>query len=169
MQVLYYFELFGAKIAPHKDNGFRENEGGLTCGMSVDPTLNSQIVGSSVIVYTLGDGMEFGLLEPAKNYRSKTKDHKWTADGTLMLENGSAFVLDPRDDENYMHAAKFPKRKQGAPKGRIRVALVYRWLSCRTSFYGADKKAPRQYAQDVPNACRLFDNDTWLPWKILYE
>ena len=126
-------------------------------------------MGSSVIVYALGDGMEFGLLKPAKDYKSKTKDHKWTADGTLMLENGSAFVLDPRDDENYLHAARFPKRKADAPLPRICVALAFRWLSCRASFYGANEKAPREHAQDVPNACRLFDRGTWLPWKILHE
>jgi hypothetical protein len=169
VQALYYFEMFGAKISPHKDNGIREDSDGLQSRMSTDPELNSQIVGSSVIVYSIGDAMEFGLLKPNVDFRCNQKNHQWTSDGRVTLEDGSAFVLDPADDENFMHAARFEKVSRGVPKDRIRVALVFRWLSCRASFYGADKKAPRQHAQDVPNAIKLFDKGKHLPWECLFK
>jgi hypothetical protein len=169
VQVLHYSEKFDAKMAPHKDNGIREDVNGLQSRMSTDPILNSQIVGSSVITYSIGDAMEFGLLKGDAGYRSSQKNHKWVPEGTVTLEDGSAFVLDPQDDENYMHAAKFKKGGKGTPKDRIRSVLVFRWLSCRASFYGADKKGPRQHAQDVPNASKLFARGKYKPWKFLFK
>jgi hypothetical protein len=41
------------------------------------------------------------------------------------LEDGSAFLLDPHDDKNFMHAAKFKKLGRGAPKDRICSVLVF--------------------------------------------
>jgi hypothetical protein len=164
----YYFEYFDAQIRAQKGNGTGLDASGLQSRMSTDAELNSQIVGCSAILCSIGDSMEFGLLQPEKNFRCNEENHKWVPEGTVTLEDGSAFVLDPKDDENFMHAARFAKVK-GAKKDRVRVAIAFRWLSCRVSFYGADKKAPCQHAQDVPNANHLFAKGTYLPWKFLFK
>jgi hypothetical protein len=132
--------------------------------MSTDKTLNSHIFGTSVIVFSLFDDMDFGLLvpPPGKDYTMSQKEHKWHDDLTIHLDHGSVYVLDPCDDENYMHSAKFPKcpacpsgRKpcgyECSHNSRVRLALVYHWVSKRCPFY-ANMNGPLKDAMHVPNA-----------------
>lgn len=149
-QVLVYASSLKASIRPHKDNGVCEDNGRQT-RTSTDKSLNSHLFGTSVVVLSLGDEMEFGLLTPksGKDFHANQDDHEWNASSTVRVGNHSAYVLHPLDDENYMHSARFPK---GTGNGKVRVAFVFRWLSRRCCFFCEDKKGPRKYAMNVPHA-----------------
>lgn len=149
VQVLLYVSTFGSVIRPHKDNGLRKDDGRQT-RTSTDKDLNSHIFGTSVIVLSLFDTMDFGLLvpKPGLTYHAGQREHIWSDNTTIPLDDQSIFVLDPKDDENFMHSARFPT---GSEPGKIRVALVFRWVSRRCRFY-ADRKGPRRDALYVPDA-----------------
>jgi hypothetical protein len=147
-QLLMYSSSLKAAIRAHKDNGIMMDNGKQT-RIATDKLLNSHMIGTSVIVFSLFDEMEFCLLTP-KNTRDFTAPqdcHEWNPASTVRLGHQSAYVLDPKDDENYMHAARFPL---GTPPGKVRVAFVFRWLSKRCPFY-VDKEGPLQHAFYKPD------------------
>jgi hypothetical protein len=147
-QVLLYTSSLKSLIRPHKDNGIRK-DGGQQIRTSTDKSLNSHIFGTSVIVFSLYDEMEFGLLvpNPPGDYTASQKNHDWSKASTVSLGHRSAYILDPQDDENFMHSARFATR---TPPGKVRVAFVFRWLSKRCPFY-VDKSGPLQYAYVKPD------------------
>jgi hypothetical protein len=148
-QLLLYPSSLGATIRPHKDNGIMTDDGKQT-RIATDKSLNSHIIGTSVIVFSLFDEMEFCLLtpKPPRDYTAPQKEHEWNSASTVSLGHQSAYILDPNDDENYMHAARFPK---GTGPGKVRVAFVFRWLSKRCPFY-VDKEGPLKHAFYKPDA-----------------
>ena len=64
---------------------------------------------------------------------------------TLALEDGTLYILDPRDDENHCHEAWFEDDiiARGAD---VRRAYVFRWLAKQHAFYvdrtGTERHAP---------------------------
>jgi hypothetical protein len=146
-QLLLYPSSLKSAIRPHKDNGITTDDGKQT-RIATDKSLNSHIIGTSVIVFSLFDEMEFCLLtpKPPRDYTAPQREHEWNSAATVRLGHQSAYILDPTDDENCMHAARYPK---GTGPGKVRVAFVFRWLSKRCPFY-VDK--PLQYAFYKPDA-----------------
>ena len=57
--------------------------------------------------------MNFGLLLPENgDYNKLQAKHHWDEmTSTILTDHAFVYVLDPRDDENYMHGAKFEKGK----------------------------------------------------------
>ena len=148
-QLLLYSSSLKAAIRPHKDNGIMTVDGKQS-HIATDKEMNSHIIGTSVIVFSLFDEMEFCLLIPKapRHYTAPQKEHEWNSASTVSLGHQSAYILDPNDDENYMHAARYSK---GTGPGKVRVAFVFRWLSKRCPFY-ADKEGPLQHAFYKPDA-----------------
>jgi hypothetical protein len=148
-QLLLYSSCLKAQIRPHKDNGIMRDSGKQS-RIATDTSLNSHIIGTSVIVFSLFDEMEFCLLTPKgqKGYMASQKDHEWNEKSTVLLQHQSAFVLDPTDDENFMHAARY---RGGTQPGKLRVAFVFRWLSQRSPFY-VNKVGPLEHAFYIPDA-----------------
>jgi len=158
-----YASSLQSAIRPHKDNGVPADDGRQT-RTSTDKSLNSHIIGTSVIVLTLGDDMEFGLLTPKSgmDFNANQQCHEWNENSTVVLKNHSAYVLDPCDDENYMHAARFPNKTDNS---KVQVALVFWWLSRRCNFFCDDKKEPRKNAMNVPCARQLLErNKSGILW-----
>jgi hypothetical protein len=96
--------------------------------------------------------MDFGLLHPKDGYDPFTAgqaEHEWRQETTVRLGPFSVYVLDPHDDENYMHSARFPK---GKDKNQVRLAMVFRWLTTRMPFYTEKKAPPLLYAMCCPDA-----------------
>jgi hypothetical protein len=76
-QLMVYHEAFGGKVGRHRDNGLVQNGKGCRTGNTEDE--NSQIRGSDVISYSVGDAMDFILSRPPEGKKpgnTKKKDYK---------------------------------------------------------------------------------------------
>ena len=113
---------------------------------------------------SIGDTMDYHLVRPdydagqdykfslKKTYRQRTtsnssqkKIEKFRGlTKTIPLAHGSLYIHTAHDDEMYYHSLDFAK--QSTTKNRVRVVLVFRWLSVPTFF--------RQNPQD--NRCNRF-------------
>lgn len=122
-QVLLYSQSLGSRIGAHQDVKKNGKEKG------------SQLSGTSVIVFSLYDEMEFDL-RPVSN-------KKGGPSSTVLLSHQSVHVLNPRDDERFYHSAKFPSKTK---PGSVRVAYVFRWLTDTADFYCGKNDGPRQHA-----------------------
>ena len=161
-QVLVYFGRFNAVINAHKD---------MNPDMAINPNMNSQVIGSSVMVVTLLDSMRVEFCTRRKLPSTKNGRSSYTHDMVDMFdtEDCSVYVQDPNDDLEYFHRAQFlphfwkvegsdGKNKQvrlsKTPKhGRVHVAITYRWLGKRTEFFGKDHgRVSRQNCQVIHNA-----------------
>ena len=145
-QLLAYHTLFGSTINRHRDNGLLV-PGGKHSRLGNSEDENSQIRGSSVLVFSRGAPMTFALSSPpsGKLPWTVTKDEYEIQPAlTLSLEDGTLYVLDPRDDENHCHEAWFESDiiARGA---HVRCAYVFRWLSKQHVFY-VDRKGPESNA-----------------------
>ena len=135
-QLMAYLTVFDSNIGRHRDNGLEPPDGQhCRLGNSVDE--NSQIRGSSVIVYTAGPPMTFALSAPPRGmmpWEAGKLEYEIQTSLTVTLGEGTLYVLDPRDDENYCHEAWFEPCiiARGAD---VRRAYVFRWLSKRRLFY----------------------------------
>ena len=99
--------------------------------------MNSHILGSDVLMVTIGDTMDFHLVRP--NYANQ--DYKFTQRGalknkkgtnpsltkTVPLQHGSLYVHNVHDNEMYYHGLDYVK--EHSKRNRVRVVLVFRWLS----------------------------------------
>jgi hypothetical protein len=153
-QLLLYSSSLKSLIHPHKDNGIPTDNGKQT-RTATDKSLNSHIIGTSVIVFSLFDEMEFGLLtpKPPRDFTAPQAGHEWNPVSTVNVGDKSAYILDPNDDENYMHAVRYA---EGTGPGRVRVAMVFRWLSQRCPFY-IDQVGPLQHALHKPDAVEALE------------
>lgn len=99
--------------------------------------------------------MEFGLLtpKPPRDFTAPQAGHEWNPVSTVNVGDKSAYILDPNDDENYMHAVRYA---EGTGPGRVRVAMVFRWLSQRCPFY-IDQVGPLQHALHKPDAVEALE------------
>ena len=135
-QLMAYLTVFNSSVGRHRDNGVQAPEGKHgRLGNSEDE--NSQIRGSSVLVYTRGPPMTLALSAPPRGkmpWQARKDEYEIEPSLTVSLDEGTLYVLDPRDDENYCHEAWFEQRiiMRGAD---VRRAYVFRWLSKRRLFY----------------------------------
>jgi hypothetical protein len=133
--ILSYFGSFKGKIRPHRDNA---------PNMGIDPTHNSQLLGSSVMVLSLGHPQELQFVEIDKT--SNVVD-------SFTTEHGSVYILRCCDDLQYKHQAKFVHQL----KGKARVCLAYRWLGRRTKAFCMDYTKRRQGLELFTNVHKLLE------------
>mmetsp|Transcript_13141 Transcript_13141/g.19661 ORF Transcript_13141/g.19661 Transcript_13141/m.19661 type:complete len:832 (-) Transcript_13141:86-2581(-) len=148
LQVLVYTKIreggrlvWKQQMTPHKDNGFRNyKETGRNKQYGGNPSQwlnnNSQIEGTDVVTVNVGDEMTYKLIKPNKSqtYMFTQKDAKSNkTDERLLhstaLEDGSILVHSAHDDEFYYHAVDFHEDNETDSYTKVRVALVFRWLS----------------------------------------
>ena len=87
---------------------------------------------------------------------------------TVPLCHGSLYVHTAHDDETYYHGLDFAK--QSVKRNRVRVALVYRWLSVPMLFRQSSSDArENRYSAEDKHAFEKLDNmkksEVW--WKAL--
>ena len=131
VQVLFYCELFRARMNPHRDRDTTKEDAKIP-----------QIAGTDVLVITMGDEMMFKLISP--DY-SKGQDYKFSqtqarensnkSDLTkdILLSDMSIYVHTSDDDALLQHMASFPPNKSGS-RNRIRMALLCRSLGISHMF-----------------------------------
>ena len=145
-QALTHFKKFKSKIKPHKD---------MNPDMAVDTSTNSQITGSSVIVVSLLASQHFEICNKVKTNAGKDK-HVPVC--TFPTEDCSVYILDPEDDLQWCHQARFPA---GCPSNAVRVCLTFRWLAKRMEFLGGDcggHTGNRAHAQAVRAPRTIINN-----------
>ena len=135
-QLMAYLTVFGSCVGRHRDNGLLLPEG-QHCRLGNTEDENSQIRGSSVMVYTAGPPMSFALSTPPVGktpWQAKKVEYEVQPALTVALGEGTLYVLDPRDDENCCHEAWF-EAATIALGADVRRAYVFRWLSKRKLFF----------------------------------
>lgn len=137
-QMLYMASLFGSKVQPHRDNGSRDSTMAQV-GTSTDKSLNSHMIGTSVIVLSRYDTMDFFLSKDKKGIFNRDKSERVC----FPLGDWSVFVLHPHDDEQLYHASRFP---WNTTSSKLRVAMVFRWVTKRCTFYCGNDDGPRTEA-----------------------
>ena len=145
-QLLIYYRLFGSCMGRHRDN-YRHNSmldvwcgdrnlEGLVEGNPMGGDINSQAVGSNVLIYTEGDAdMTFALSFPADGH-SGCKDYVIHPSCCISLGKGTLLVFSPVDDVFFCHEAFFLEDAQGTH----RLAFVFRWLTQVRTFYACNNK-----------------------------
>ena len=66
-QVFVYNSKLNSSMVPHKDNGYKKEDGKLTSNTSGERH-NSHIFGTEVMIVTIGDPMNFYLIPPPSGY-----------------------------------------------------------------------------------------------------
>lgn len=135
-QLLLYYQLFGSRMARHRDNYNTEQMKRVLQGERSMESLdgsshsdtNSQMVGSNVLIYTEGDAdMTFALSFFPAGQANNTKRKNYVIHPTFCtkLGSGTLLVFSPVDDLLFCHEAWF-----GDPaSGTHRIAFVFRWLT----------------------------------------
>jgi hypothetical protein len=152
LQVLHYSSRLHARMRRHKDRHFK---GG------------SQIAGSSVMAFTIGDPMEFGYATCAD-----PTGHGGTGfdEGmSVLLEEGSVNITHSHDDERLFHGTLFPPSHNGK-WGRARTVFVYRWLGDVQVFRCDDADTgPRRFAMvDEGEAQALSKRSIGQKWEAAF-
>jgi hypothetical protein len=131
-QLLIYHSYFAGKMGFHRDVKIPGVDMNNPKGYCQDN--NSQIRGSSVLIYTVGDPMLFSFKKSTAESKG-TKAAKKESDAeknkiiSVSLNDGDLLVLDPRDDETYTHATRFESKNNPNKELHVRMAFVYRWVS----------------------------------------
>jgi len=125
-QVNIYMQIFGGSIGRHRDNG---GVGEGKTGGSPGHVENSQIPGTPVLSFSIGETMRFTLHRPVdlKNpHRTKNSEYK-NFDNSIQLGSRDILIWESVDDETFLHGAKFYKEDMTGYK--TRVVFLFRWLS----------------------------------------
>jgi hypothetical protein len=143
IQQLMYHKVLNKKMGFHRDN-FKNNvmtnlENG-TVPWGDHPTVggsgNSQIHGTSVIVFTRGNcPMKMIFKYPSLN-GSATQEKKWYVTSPsfqMKMDDGWITVLDPVDDMLMLHSVEF--EEDDGNEEHFRIAWVYRYLKVVHDFY----------------------------------
>jgi hypothetical protein len=128
--LLWYFGMFGGKIRPHQDACVR---------MAVDPSHNSQLLGSSVMCISLFSPQEF-ILTPVENNDAPPV-------GLFLTEHASVYILSCQDDAKWKHRCQFPNGKTEKYRQKVRLAIVCRWLGRRTKMFCDDRHDWRRFRE----------------------
>ena len=133
-------------MSPHKDNGIRVGPNLEQKSSAYSRNMNSQIFGTNVITITLEGEMDFSFFTPKKrgDYNAPQKDHERNPHTSRNLSLFSVLVLDPRDDEEYMHGISFSHTQPSRPN-RIRICIVFRWASKRVTYRCEDAPGPNKF------------------------
>ena len=143
IQQLMYHKVLNKKMGFHRDN-FKNNvmtnlENG-TVPWGDHPTVggsgNSQIHGTSVIVFTRGNcPMKMIFKYPSLN-GSATQEKKWYVTSPsfqMKMDDWGFTVLDPVDDMLMLHSVEF--EEDDGNEEHFRIAWVYRYLKVVHDFY----------------------------------
>jgi hypothetical protein len=146
INLLWYFGKFGgtgARINPHQDNGLD----------IIDPSCNSQLLGSSVMTINLFDKQDFVFcaMESKKNGIKELQ--------TFRTEHGSVYILRADDDAKWKHMARFPRKKEeGSYRDSVRLAICCRWLGRRTTMYCDNcRRDDKRYREVFENPNRVIE------------
>ena len=102
--------------------------------MAVDPKINSQIVGSSVIVVSFFAPQEFFFTDRAKTSSSGKKPKTiWS----FLTDHCSIYIMDPEDDSKHYHSTRFTKNCI-SKEHSCRICFTLRWLGGKAAFLGSD-------------------------------
>ena len=145
-QLLLYYQLFGSRMARHRDNYTTEQMNSVLQGErsmealigSSHSDANSQLVGSNVLIYTEGDAdMTFALsFFPAGQAHTNRKHYIVHPIFCTKLGSGTLLVFSPVDDLLFCHEAWF-----GDPaSGTHRIAFVFRWLTQARAYHQGSSK-----------------------------
>jgi hypothetical protein len=136
--MMIYHSQFGNKggcVGFHRDNGLLSPNG--TIGhVGYNEDENSQIKGSSVITFSIGAPMIFQFKKPPgdlNQHEVRKKDHVTDENLRVLLCHGDVLVMDPRDDERFVHGACFQNSEK--KHSSVRIVFVFRWLSKKNQFY----------------------------------
>jgi hypothetical protein len=135
-QLLIYHSYFDGKMGFHRDVQLPGLD--ISSPNAYSPDKSSQIRGSSVLIYNIGDPMLFEFkidTAEVKTEKKQKKDKKGKEALSVSLGDGDLLVLDPRDDETYKHGVKFVNKSNPNKELQVRIALVYRWISDVQPFY----------------------------------
>ena len=136
-QLMAYHTIFNGHVGHHRDNGHVAPPATHTRDEC------SQIRGSAVLSFTVGTQMEFSFRRPPEGksiFNAKKEDYLKNTDLACTLSEGSLFVLDPVDDENFRHEAYFAKSIKESTN-EPRIAFMFRWLAKQHEFYADKEKA----------------------------
>lgn len=143
-QVLLYYWLLRANMGSHRDNSssadvkrFAEGQGLSGAGHSSGGAVNSQKVGSNVLVFTTGTApMTFTLsFPPRDDVLAKRKEYIVRPAFQMRCGTGTLSVLDPVDDLILTHGASFEITNIDGSPAWWRVGWTYRWLQAEEDFY----------------------------------
>ena len=97
---------------------------------------NSQIVGTNVLVYTIGDKPQVFTLRYPNRSDFLEKRQNYTVVPSFQFEcgHGTVSVLDPVDDLFMTHEVCF-HFKPGESKNKYRFGYCFRWLQSEKDFY----------------------------------
>ena len=142
-QVLYYHKVLGKYMGYHKDNfgssaikRLCDGNAPFVDGATVGGCENSQVIGSSVIIFTRGNCpmkmvFKYASLEhPVDQARSS---YVTSPSYQMRMEDGWITVMDPVDDLLMLHSVVFDE-DDGQPDD-YRIAWVYRNLEVSKDFY----------------------------------
>lgn len=136
-QLLAYFREFKGRINAHRD---------MNPNMVVSPEINSQIIGSSVLVVSFLAKQYFHLCQQKKSTMSNGKPtYNYPSLDSFLTEHCSVYILDPRDDVRWHHKTEFPPGE----KGMVRISLTFRWLGRRQEFLCQDYAFQRKGSSAV--------------------
>ena len=143
-QMLFYYGALKSKIGYHRDNFNVQFIKNVVSGKSV--TLNghpsgggenSQIVGSNVLVLTMGSKpMKFAFKFPSLgNVQGKKSTYVTSPRHHFTCGKFTISVLDPIDDIMMTHGAKFEHNTKVHMNCWYRVGYCFRWLQSYKDFY----------------------------------
>lgn len=143
-QLLIYYECLGGKIGQHRDNTNTKHLSEFLAG-STSSLLTalgpeeSQVLGTSVVVFSLGTGtMQFLLRYPhGENLHEKRQDYVIHERFRIPLGPGTLFVLDPWDDLFFTHEACFEIDYDEVGESMWREAYVFRHVGSPSLFHTA--------------------------------
>jgi hypothetical protein len=148
-QYCVYQRVLNKRTGPHRDNFVREDlktlaeeidgklsDGGTWCGVQ-----NSQVRGSAVIVYSMGNcpmKMVFSKMSASGNAGQPKQMYEVGPSFCFKLERGWVWILDCIDDLLMLHSMVFSNIKEDIGDNQdecMLVAMVIRLLSTVGEFY----------------------------------
>lgn len=141
-QLLVYYECFGGRIGQHRDNTSTKHLSDFLSGTTSSLLTalgeeESQVLGTSVVVFSLGTGtMQFILRYPhGDNLHESRKDYIVHERFRVPLGPGTLFVLDPWDDLFFTHEAYFDTEYDNVGESTWREAYVFRHVGSPGMFH----------------------------------
>ena len=144
-QLLIYHRVLNRKMGPHRDNNpgsvMLELVNGLKKPGADNPRVcgseNSQVIGSSVLVFSRGCPMTmtFRYASPGRDVTQHRKHYVTSPSFQMRMEDGWISVLDPIDDMLMVHSVDWSTDDDGGDETDVRFAWVYRWLGVTYDYY----------------------------------
>jgi hypothetical protein len=143
-QILFYYGALKSKMGYHRDNFnvqfIKDIISGKTIQLNGHPSgggENSQIVGSNVLVLTMGNKpMKFSFRFPSSgNVKGSRKTYVTSPKHQFTCGNLTISVLDPIDDIMMTHGASFVYNRIEKKDHWLRVGYCFRWLQSYRDFY----------------------------------